>query len=299
MKLATTTGDLRAYTDTAGTLKHFKQAGFRYLDYNFGSDFNDGTGAFSKEWRAYIDNLQKTAESLQMQFVQAHAPMGSPIIENDKQKALIDGTKRCIEICAILGIKNLVVHSGYDYGLSKEETFAKNKVFYLDLLHFAENYDVNILTENFNKMIDERYWVDNAQDLKELIGYVDHPLFHACWDAGHGNLQELPQHEALKILGEQVYAVHVQDNLGDIDSHMSPFFGSLNLDSFMYGLQEIGYQGYFTFEATKMMQPVFGRRSFEKDQRLFKVPLDLRVKAEGLLFEIGKCVLEAYDCFEE
>jgi sugar phosphate isomerase/epimerase len=143
------------------------------------------------------------------------------------------------------------------------------------------------------------YWIDNAPDLRALIDYVDHPLFHACWDAGHGNMQEMPQDEALRILGEHVYALHIQDNLGTADSHIAPFCGSLNLDAVMHGLKDIDYKGYFTFESGNILLPASYRRPFEKDQRLAKAPLGLRIKAENLLYEMGKYILDAYDCFEE
>lgn len=41
------------------------------------------------------------------------------------------------------------VHSGYGRGVFKEEVFHKNKLFYMELFVYAEQYDVNILTENF------------------------------------------------------------------------------------------------------------------------------------------------------
>jgi hypothetical protein len=45
--------------------------------------------------------------------------------------------------------------------------------------------------------------------------------------------------------------------------------------------------------------PPAEKRPFEKDTRLRKAPLALKRAAERYLFELGKCVLEAYDCFEE
>ena len=47
------------------------------------------------------------------------------------------------------------------------------------------------------------YWIDNAPDLLAMVEAVNHPLFHAVWDIGHANMQEMPQHEALQIIGRQ------------------------------------------------------------------------------------------------
>ncbi|MBQ9769579.1 MAG: sugar phosphate isomerase/epimerase, partial [Clostridia bacterium] len=232
--------------------------------------------------------------------VQAHSPMGRPIVKNDEQHAFIEGTKLCVKACADLGIENIVVHSGYDSGLSKEETFEKNREFYLEILKYAEAFGVNVLTENFNKMcIPDLFWIDNATDLSALIDYVGHPLFHACFDIGHANLQDMPQHEELAILGEHVKAIHVQDNLGDDDYHLAPFFGTTNFDSVMKGLKRIDYKGYFTFEACNIMVPGPRRRKFEESSLLQNPPIDLKIKAEALIYEIGKTILSAYDMFEE
>jgi sugar phosphate isomerase/epimerase len=154
--------------------------------------------------------------------------------------------------------------------------------------------------ENFNIMcVPGLYWIDNATDLRELIDLVDHPLFHAVWDAGHANLQEMPQDEELRILGSHVRALHIQDNRGDTDSHLLPFLGTMSMDALMNGLKDIGYNGYFTFEVGGIFTPPAEKRPFEKDTRLCQAPLALKRAAERYLYELGRCVLEAYSCFEE
>lgn len=297
MKLATTTGDFSRYTSSQlEIMEYIRRAGFKYLDYNFGIDYQGRTGAFSADWREYIQTVQKQAERLGVRFVQAHAPMGTPLAEGSE--TFIADNLRCMEVCAALGIKNLVVHSGYLPNISREECFARNKAFYQPLLERAEVLDMNILTENFNKMSKpDVFWVDNAEDLLALIEYVDHPRFHAVWDAGHGNLQEMPQQEALRILGDHVYALHVQDNMGERDQHFAPFFGTMNPDSLMQGLLEIGYQGYFTFEAN--LPPAVKRRPHEGEEPLRLPPIEVKQKGEELLYEIGKAILTAYNVYEE
>lgn len=299
MKLATTTGDFGAYTSSQEeSMRYICQAGFRFLDYNFGLDYAHKNGVYAADWKEHIERVRRQEDALSAKFIQAHSPMGAPIAEGNDE--FVDATIRCIEACGLLGIPNIVVHSGYAHGISKEETFERNKVFYAKLFPVAEQYGVNILVENFNKMcVDGMYWIDSAADQRALIDYVDHPLFHGCWDAGHGNMQETPQDESLRILGCHVYALHVQDNLGTNDSHLAPFCGSLNMDALMHGLLDIDYKGYFTFEAGNIFLPPSRRRPFEKDKRLLRAPLELRIQAEKLLYEIGRCTLSAYDCYEE
>ena len=298
MKLATTTGDYSGYTSSqAEALAHIRGAGFRYADYNFGWDHRLQNGVYSENYFSYCDSISKCADRLGIKLIQAHAPMGKPL-EDDG--ALLAATLRCVDACGAWGIKNLVVHSGYRRGLSPEQTLEENKAFFTPLLARAEAYGVNILVENFNKMhVENLYWIDNAPDLLRMIDRVNHPLFHAVWDVGHANMQEMPQDEALRLLGGHVFALHIQDNMGDTDSHLTPFLGTLNLDSVMHGLLDIGYHGYFTFEVGGVFVPAGKRREYEKDARLAAAPIELRDAYERYLYALGKCILEKYDCFEE
>ena len=207
MKLATTTGDFSAYANSQQEcMDYIHQAGFRFIDYSFGMDYNRGNGVYSADWQAYLDDVLRTADRLGVSFVQAHSPMGSPIRRGDYHTEFVDATKRCIDSCAKLGIRNLVVHSGYEQGISKAECLERNRDFFMELLTYSEPMGVNILVENFNKMcVEGMYWIDNAPDLKEMIDLVDHPLFHAVWDTGHANMQEMPQDEALRLAKDALY----------------------------------------------------------------------------------------------
>ncbi len=298
MRLATTTADFAPYTKTQGeALSHIRAAGFLYADYSFCTDHARRDGVYAADFADYIKSISRTARRLGIRLVQAHAPMGPPFEDGG---ALLADTLRCIDACAAWGIPNIVVHSGYRRGLSRDDTLEENRKFYLPLLARAEQYGVNILTENFNKIcLDGYYWIDNATDLLHMVEHVGHPLFHAVLDVGHQNLQGTPQDEAIRLLGRHLYALHIQDNLGDYDSHLTPFLGTLNMDEVMTGLADIGYCGYFTFEVGRVFAPPEGRRAFPRSTRLAAAPLALRDAYERYLYELGRCVLTEYGCFEE
>ena len=299
MKLATTTSDFAKYTPSPiKALEYIREAGFKYVDYSFCSDYEEKHGFFAEDYNTYIKKLKAKLCELGVKLVQAHAPMGAPIA--DDNAAFIEDTKKCIRACGELGIPNIVVHSGYKKGLSREETFAENKKFFLALYETAEECGVDLLVENFNKMcVEGMYWIDNAQDLIDFIKYADCPRLHAVWDVGHGNMQELAQDEAIKILGSELRALHVQDNDGDADLHMFPLLGTTNIDSLMNGLIDSGYNGYFTLESFRFILPIRKKRPYAKDSRLDMPTLDLKRKSEELLYEIGKFILTSYNCFEE
>ena len=301
MKLATTTGDFSGYTSSqAEALRYIREAGFGYADYNFGTDYRNRTGVYGAQYEAYFEEIARAADALGIRLVQAHSPMGAPIAADNA--AFIQDTLRCVDACGAWGIPNLVVHSGYLPNLSREQTFLRNREFFLPLLEAAEPWGVNILVENFNKMYKpDVYWIDNATDLRRMIDMVDHPLFHAVWDAGHANMQDTPQDEELALLGSHVRALHIQDNCGgkEEDSHLLPFLGTMSMDAVMHGLQKIDYKGYFTFEVAGIFTPADKKRPYPADTRLAAAPLALKRAAERFLYETGRCILESYGCFEE
>ena len=298
MKLATSTGDFIKYTSNQlDALTLIREAGFLYADYNFHVDFVRRNGVYSEDYLSYFDSVLRHTEKIGIRLVQAHAPMGEPIGEGNE--AFVEDTLRCVDAAGAWGIPNLVIHSGYRAGLSIEESFIENKKFFLKILKRAEKYNLNILVENFNKMcFDDTFWIDNAKPLYDFVKYVNHPLLHAVWDTGHANLQDMPQHDELKILGDEVKALHVQDNGGEWDQHLMPFMGTMNMDSLMHGLIDIGYNGYFTFEVTDPFTKAEDKRSYPDDKRLLNPPLALKKAWEKMLFELGKSVLTEYGVYE-
>lgn len=300
MRIATTTGDFGKYTKNGcEALGYIRDSGFKFADYSFNSDYVSSVGVFGSNSEEYIRRLSETAKERGITFVQAHSPMGDPITKNENHEKFIQSTKKCIEVCARLGIENLVVHSGYEKGLSKEETFEKNKEFYLDILKDAQKYNVNILTENFNKIcVDGYYWIDNVKDMKDLIEYVNHPLLYACFDTGHANLQKESIREQINVLGKYIKGIHVHDNMGDEDSHRPLWCGTLDIDSLMEGLIDINYKGYFTFESGSFF-PNVAKRNLMEDRRLSRVPLFVQIESEALLYKMGEYILKEYGLYEE
>lgn len=305
MRLATTTADFHEYTsDTPEILGHLCEAGFRYIDYSFGLDCENKVGFFGPDPAAHLARVKAEADRLGLQLVQSHAPAGpGTAILASEQPKLLAQTRTSIQACAALGIPNIVVHSGYEPHLSRRETFARNREFYLRVLEMAEPYNITVLTENFNGHWNpEVFWIDDAPDLLELLAQVNHPLLQIVWDTGHGNMR--PKHntyDSVTMLGSHLRALHVHDNLGHLDdNHMAPFFGSLSLDALMNALLDMDYQGYFTMEACHLPTPNgVVRTPFARDTRLARAPLAVKKKSEELLFVIGKEILGAYNCYEE
>lgn len=304
MKLATTLGDFRGYCDTyEERVKHVCEAGFLYLDLDlYTADKNDAL-LVSDNWKENAKSLKSYAESLGATFIQAHSPGGNPLEKGEKFDYLLKTTIRSIEVCGKMGIKNTVVHAGMLKEISKEEYFERNREFFRKLIPTMEKCGVNVLCENSTKAnMGGMYFTNSGSDMLEFVKYVDHPLFHACWDTGHANC-EGNQYDEIMTLGDELYALHVHDNSGHRDEHLIPYCGTINMDDVMHALIDSGYSGYFTFEASSCLRHsrywLGNRRVFEKDTRLLEPQLFMQKQLEKLMFDTGKYILEKYNLYEE
>ena len=318
MKLATTTTDFRMYSETPAKLVElFDGTGFRLLDLNLYTSIYSRSPFLDDRWKKWIDDAGETAASLNIGFCQAHAPNGNLHASGEEFDVFLGATIRSIEACARLGIFNIVTHQQDIGGFPSREyrhlNLQRNREFFEKLFPAMEKTGVHVLIENTcdqhapTRSENTRHFPSTASELLDLADYVDHPLLQVCWDTGHANIQGVDQYRSIVELSDRLRAVHIADNYGDMDSHVAPFQGTTNMDAVMQGLLDVGYQGYFTFEASNILRdgavwPNYRREWHyrgEKVTRLMDVPLTLKRQAIKLLYEIGKHILVEYGCFDE
>ena len=315
MKLATSTGDYKFYVPSIKeAVENFKGSKFRYINL-------EQTGTMpeffsnNEDYKRLAEEWGKAAELAGIKYVVSHAPcLHNPVFtafenhEDETYRANIRAIRRSIEICHILGIERTVVHACCSENFSTEELYKYNKMFYGDILDLAEKYNITVMTENWDSC---KYNFSTGKDLKNFIDYMDHPLLAACWDTAHGNIdptaRSIGQYENIVTLGDKLKGLHISDNFGDCHHHSWPFAGIINFDAIMQGLSDVNYDGYFTFEASYTLlhqnNMPYHRKAWEHNgktvEKLVSPSLDLKKKAVDLLYETGKYILQAYDCFEE
>lgn len=313
MRLATTTADFGDYKlSICERIEHVCEAGFKYIDLSL-NDRVAAAALFESGFEDAVKALADTAKKYGAEFVQAHAPAVNCFEEGKYEQAVFTAV-RSVEICGMLGIKNLVIHPGWDYNIkNRSEWYEKNKGFFSELFPAMEKNGVNVLCENGVNLpytdvpaehMPNGYSIITGADMKKFIRYVDHPLFHACWDIGHANVNFSGSHyKEITDLGSELYAIHFHDNDGTHDYHLIPYMGIINPDEIMHALISTGFKGPLTFEAVTPLRAsdfwLGERRSFADDTRLAEPPLAARKKLEEFLYTVGESILRAYDCFEE
>lgn len=309
MKLATTIGDFQHYTaSSAEAVRAYEGTGFRHLDFNFYRMVYDGSPFLGNDWMSEIKNAALEAERLGFDFVQAHSPGNNFLSPQQDYDTVVLGNIRSIEACGYLGVHNIVVHSGIcpdmKYPLDRDAYFRVNRTFYEKLYPAMEKYNVNVLIENSaTANMGTSWFFMTGQEMVDFCRYCGHPLLHACWDVGHANMQHPAQYSDIIALGNDLLAVHIQDNLGSHDDHLAPLTGTLDIDSVMHGLIDNGFVsrgGVFTFEADNILArssswPNCRNASFNGDAARCPGPtLELKRASIRLLYEIGRTILTEY-----
>ena len=304
MKIATTTGDFAIFLDNdADKIRELHRAGFGYIDLNMYT-FTPECVYMNDGWQDEVYKIKQLAEELGMKFVQAHSQRGNPLSDDLAHADFIKkATIRSIEICEILGIKNTVAHTGHAPDIDKEEYFARAKAFYETLLPTAERCGVNVLCENSPGMVlGNRHALITGKDMRDFVKYVDHPNFHACWDTGHANIMG-SQYDEIMDIGDELYAIHYNDNHGKSDDHIAPFLGRMNHDEVICALIDVGYKGYFTLECDSSLieynKWTGERRRFERSGKLREPQLFMQRHIEAMMYDTAKWMLEEYGIFDE
>ena len=304
MKIATTTGDFRYYTDPAdisGALTLLADSGFRYADLNLSGAFYEGSPMCGENWEKWTDDIGNTAAKLGIGLVQAHSS-DTAYEYGERRDYLTSIIEREIQICGKLGIGQMIVHAVYTQQGEREPFMERNTELYKSLMVTAEKENVGICTENTCFGNCPRYFLFDANDLNEMCARVDHPLFGACWDVGHGHEQRVDPYETVMTLGKNLKALHVHDIFGDYDRHVQPYAGNFCFDALLQGLKDSGYKGCFTLES--FCVPIAsdfcncGRKPFVKDgvtyDKVLMPPVSIKIRGERLMLDTVKWMLDAY-----
>ena len=308
MKLSTSTGDFKRVGETMpDRIRLITEAGFKHVNL----ELTDETGRLDgDDWRDRVAAIGKALQDNGADCVLAHATCEN--LREVGYDAIVSETLRDVCACETLGIPDLVVHPLYPDGTDRAGAVDFNRGFYTELLTASKGSSVRLLIEN---MADTECEIgfSTGEQMAAFLDLMGEDRLGACWDTAHGNLNDpsrSDQYASIKALGDRLFALHVSDNFGRrLHWHSFPFSGSVNFDSILAALCEIGYRGAFNFEASYIMRnakmPPVRRNKWTHPTdpdfapKLTDPPLELIMQAEKLLYATGKYVLEQYGCFED
>ena len=238
-------------------LDDLKEAGFTYYDANLWMFSNHGRPISNDDWREWAHELREHADKIGMQCRQAHGETLSGKEWDDLSYPDYDYVwqmnYRCVEVAKILGADWMVMHPSnlpHDPLYNRKKALDANLAYLAPYLELAKKLGIGIAVEN---MVDfggrrRRYCAGDPYELVELVDTINDPSLGMCIDVGHANNSGVYAPDFIRLAGDRLKCLHIDDNLADKDTHLPPFFGTVDWKGVMTALREIGYEGDFSFE---------------------------------------------------
>jgi sugar phosphate isomerase/epimerase len=190
-----------------------------------------------------------------------HGPfLGLDIASLDAHIAEYSGAclARGLEVTAGLGGSVMVVHTNYSPRFSRaglREWLGNWSERMGPILEKARGLGVRIALENV--------WEERPETLSRLIEVLPGRDAMVCLDTGHINaFSRLPVARWWELLGEHVIALHLHDNDGLSDDHLSPGDGTFDFPSLACILRRRAALPLMTFE-TDLAGAIEGRAHLE------------------------------------
>ncbi|MBW7453598.1 sugar phosphate isomerase/epimerase family protein [Paenibacillus sepulcri] len=237
------------------SIQRCKDTGFSVLDFNMCAMIHNKTELNGSNWEAELEKIKIAAQNLGVEFSQSHLPYlpGNKLFPagSEEEAFFNEITWRSLIVSHELGVKAAVVHPLTEQVFeehNEEANLNLNHQFYDSIVEEAVKRNVNIAFENMVDTNIKRRFGSIAEELITLVDSFNDSHVGVCWDIGHANRMYKSQVRPLRLLGERIIALHVDDNYGLTDDHLLPFLGNIDWETIMSLLTEIGYKGDFVYE---------------------------------------------------
>lgn len=259
MKIGITAGSYTRYGITEGSRKA-REHGFDCFD--FGGFINTESDFFNlpeAEFKAELLYQKKLIEAEGIVVWQSHGPWRHPARDftPEERAERLQSFLKAVRGTGYLGASNMVVHAIMPFGTNSPESPElmrdMNTEFMGRLAEEAKEYGVkHINIENLPfpalPINHTRQCLDFA---KRMNKETNSDIFKVCLDTGHSNFCGENPADAVRMLGkEYLGTLHVHDNNGKADQHLTPGYGNIDWFDFSNALEEIRFEGCLSFETS-------------------------------------------------
>ena len=191
-----------------------------------------------------------------------HAPIcdiNIASVNDSVREASVDEMIRTMEHANKMGIKTITIHPGvhsmvlYDVKDRSEELSRRSL---RTIEKGAEEYGVVAAIENMPS-----FGIMMGRNPEELLGLLEGTDLRICFDIGHANTMGAID-ECIEAFGERIANIHIHDNVGKNDDHMT--IGEGNID-FVHVLSKLKwYKGNYIIESRNMESAIVSKERLEK-----------------------------------
>jgi sugar phosphate isomerase/epimerase len=219
-----------------------RDLGFEIIDFALPAVINS-------EYENVIKHYESRPEGEKRLFISQHGA-ALDIYINSRDKLIREVSEKRIhnnlEISERLKLPFTVFHSGFIPLIGQKsyyENWVKSHVeFWSDA---NKHFKTSILLENL--------WDPSPDNLKEVMDQLNPNSANVCFDTGHHNIfSKATLREWFKALGKRIPYIHMNDNLGDVDSELPAGKGSVNWLEFNDVVNEFCDKPIVVFEVSSL-----------------------------------------------
>jgi sugar phosphate isomerase/epimerase len=209
----------------------------------------------------FSHRFNEIKDSYDMEY-SIHAPIcdiNIASLNENIRKTSVEEMFRTMEHANIMGIEKVTIHPGqYSTVLHdvrhRSAELAKQSLREIDL--GAKEYGVTAAIENMPSF--ELMMGQSPEDLLDLIDGTDLKI---CFDIGHANTIGAID-ECIKAFSERIVNIHIHDNIGKKDDHMTIGDGNIDFISVLSKLK--WYKGNYVIESRNMESAVISKERLEE-----------------------------------
>lgn len=162
--------------------------------------------------------------------------------DESARREAVNEIDRSLMLADLLPVKYVVVHPGAPHEPRSDGHTAQLRRSAHELLEVCYRHNVTLVLENIPGD------ANRAESLNEILGeFVGVGI---CLDTGHAHMTGDVVGQILTA-GRAIRTTHVHDNLGDADSHLHPYEGSLDWGAALRAFRTVGFAGAYVLETRK------------------------------------------------
>jgi len=226
-------------------------------DFELWEIFSEAENAVTK----FSSRFNEIKGSYNMRY-SIHAPICDINIASVNEKmreAAIEEMLRTMEHANRMEIEMITIHPGlysmvlYDV---KERSVELSKRSLKMIEKGSKEYGVTIAVENMPS-----FGIMMGQTPEGLLNLIDGTDLMICFDIGHANTMGLI-HECIGAFRERMVNIHIHDNVGKNDDHMTIGDGNIDFNKVLSELK--WYKGNYVIESRSMESAVTSKKRLEK-----------------------------------
>ena len=265
-------------------LKMIKDAGFDCVDYSYYA-FDAQSDQLGEGYLEYANRVRAYLDEAGLECSQAHAPyIARYNTAFDLSDANYRAIVRSIESAAMLGAKNIIVHT---VAIPKDieiSMWAFNQKYFKSLIPYAEKAGICIAVENLYSKDENGGFVGrlgSPEELSNFVKEVNSQYVVACVDVGHASITGYKPEEFIEGMdGSVLKAIHIHDGDYEGDRHMLPYLGKFHWNEILAALKNKGFEGNLNFEIVSYLN---------------KLPKELIPDALSLAGKTGRYMINIFE----